>query len=322
MPRIAYRKKKFGEGSLDIIAKADHVLREYAADGYEMNLRQLYYQFVSRDWIANKDSEYKRIGKIIADARMAGLLDWNHLDDLTRHVRSFGGFENPEEFMETAFSGYSRELWEGQENYVEVWVEKDALVSIVGGAAGKLRTPFFSCRGYSSQSSMWRAANRLGKVITDDRKVTILHLGDHDPSGIDMTRDIDDRLSHFIQGNMQVYEGLSPANAYATTRQQFEVKRIALTMDQIDAYGPPPNPAKITDSRAKEYIYEHGHQSWELDALTPKVLEALITSEIRELLDIDLFNENIVKENEESAALESIGDRWPEIQQFLKDNPA
>lgn len=322
MPRIAYKKKNFRQDALDMIAKADHVLREYAAAGYDMNLRQLYYQFVSRDWIANKDSEYKRLGKIVADARMAGLLDWSHMDDLTRRLRSFGGFDSPEQFMEDAFKGFSRDLWEGQDEYVEVWVEKDALVSIIGGAAGKFRCPFFSCRGYSSQSAMWRAANRLNKVIENGRKVTILHLGDHDPSGIDMTRDITDRLSHFIQGNMQVYEGLSPANAYATTMDNFAVDRIALTMDQIDQYGPPPNPAKITDSRSREYIYEYGHESWELDALTPAVLEDLVADGIRGHLDIDLFNKQIERENEESEALESIGDRWPEIQQWLEDNPA
>lgn len=81
MPRIQYKDKKFRKEALDIIERANSVLSEYAAQGYGMNLRQLFYQFVSRAWITNKDSEYKRLGKIIGDARMAGLIDWSHLDD-------------------------------------------------------------------------------------------------------------------------------------------------------------------------------------------------------------------------------------------------
>lgn len=136
-----------------------------------------------------------------------------------------------------------------------------------------------------------------------------------------MTRDIEERLTTFIQGNMQVYNGFSPGSALATTRDLFKVERIALTMDQIEEFSPPPNPAKVTDSRAAEYVWKYGRESWELDALTPSVLEDLVTTNIRKHLDIDVFNEQIRRENEESEKLEEIGERWPEIEKFLEENP-
>jgi hypothetical protein len=78
-----------------------------------------------------------------------------------------------------------------QEYYIEVWIEKDALLGILETICKKLDVPYFSCRGYVSQSSMWEAAQRFRE---NDREGILLHLGDHDPSGIDMSRDIQERL--------------------------------------------------------------------------------------------------------------------------------
>lgn len=105
------------------------------------------------------------------------------------------------------------------------------------------------------------------KAHTKDGQLPIVfHLGDHDPSGIDMTRDIEDRLALFAD-------------------HVIEVRRLALNRDQIDLYKPPPNPAKVTDSRSDGYIAEHGHDSWELDALSPTVLADLITDAVTGVRD-------------------------------------
>ena len=268
MPKIEYKSIKFQQKSLELIRLVNQVVEEYQAQGYELTLRQAYYQLVARGYIPNNERSYKNIGNLINDGRLAGLIDWHSITDRTRNLRSNSHWDNPADVIASARYSYLLNKWDGQPNYAEVWVEKDALVDIVGQACRPLDTPYFSCRGYTSQSEMWSAAQRFISQDYRDNRV-IIHLGDHDPSGIDMTRDIQERLQMF------------GADVY--------VKRVALTMNQIGTYNPPPNPAKITDSRASKYIDEYGNESWELDALEPQVITDLITNEVTALRNDEIY---------------------------------
>jgi len=180
---------------------------------------------------------------------------------------------------------------------------------VASRAANKYRVPYIACKGYMSQSEMWEAGyNRLREYMEDGYHPIILHIGDHDPSGIDMTRDIQDRLTIF-------------SNSWGLESQEVEVRRLALNMDQIDEFNPPPNPAKVTDSRFADYESRYGSESWELDALRPELLIELITDEITQLLDVDMFNERIDEEHAAQAEMQVIADRWPEIEDWLEANP-
>lgn len=192
---------------------------------------------------------------------------------------------------------YLLNKWKGQPNYVEVWVEKDALVDIVGQACIPLDTPYFSCRGYTSQSEMWSAAQRFIRQGDRENRI-IIHLGDHDPSGIDMTRDIQERLTMF------------GANVH--------VKRVALTMEQIETYNPPPNPAKMTDSRCWKYIENFGYESWELDALEPKMLTNLITEQVTMYRDDEIYQAVCDREDREKEELQMLVDSYDEAINYLK----
>ncbi|MBA4717754.1 MAG: hypothetical protein HRO68_01030 [Nitrosopumilus sp.] len=139
-------------------------------------------------------------------------------------------------------------------------------------------------RGYSSITAMFNASQRLQYEIDKGKQCTILYLGDHDPSGLDMIRDIKERMKTF-----RIYD--------------LDIKQIALTQKQIKKYNPPPNPAKENDPRAKWYMEEFGHTSWELDALKPDVLNKLLQSEIENLVDMDLYNEIIEQEEEDKKLL-------------------
>ena len=227
MPKIQYKEIAFKQKSLDLIELVNSVIDEYRAQGYELTLRQAYYQLVARGYIENNERSYKNIGSLINDGRLAGLIDWNSITDRTRNLRNRAHWDQPQDVIYSAKYSYLLDKWEGQPNYVEVWVEKDALIDIVGQACRPLDTPHFSCRGYTSQSEMWSAAQRFIRQKNREARY-IIHLGDHDPSGIDMTRDIQERLEMF------------GADVY--------VKRVALTMNQVTTYNPPPNPAKITNS--------------------------------------------------------------------------
>lgn len=310
MPRIAYRTANFKPATLLVIEQANRIARDYGAQGFSLTLRQLYYRFVAQDLIPNTMQSYKRLGSIINDARYAGMFDWSWLTDRTRNATGGdSGYTpgHPEEVVEP--SVYHVTQWEGQPHRVEVWVEKDALIDVIQRAAGGLRAVTFSCRGYTSSSEVWAAAQRLEGHLSEPEveQVTILHLGDHDPSGLDMTRDIESRLREFISG-----DGFDD--------RQLTIKRIALNMDQIEQYDPPPNPAKETDSRFAEYMMRYGEESWELDALEPNVLVDLIRSEMRPLIDPQLWDARRAITAKGQATLQAVREHYDDVIEYLDDH--
>jgi len=273
--------------SLNLVDAINLILEDYEKQGYRLTLRQLYYQLVSRDIIANQTTEYTRIGNIVNRGRLAGLIDWDMIEDRVRVPQSRSHWSSPKEIIEAAASSYYRSRWENQRNYIEVWCEKDAVSNIIQPVCRKWDVTFMANRGYSSQSAMYEASQRLYESYVSDRFVGVIYLGDHDPSGIDMTRDIRDRLGIFLS------DGHSFSN----------VDRLALNMDQVLQYKPPKNPAKVTDSRFKDYEVHYGPSSWELDALEPKVLAQLVEDKILEFVDKDRWEEIEDEEAEQQATL-------------------
>ena len=300
MAKITYKEINFQKASLALIEQCNEILEQYSSEGYDMTLRQLYYQLVSRDIIPNNQKQYNRIGSLINDARLAGLVDWEHITDRTRNVRSLSHWDTPAQIIKATTHNFRLDKWASQPNYIEVWIEKDALAGVFERVCNRLDVPYFSCRGYTSQSEMWSAAQRLDKKAESGKHPIILHFGDHDPSGIDMTRDIFDRLKMFSD-----YE--------------IKVERLALNIDQVRQYNPPPNPAKLTDSRVHTYIKKFGSESWELDALPPETLADLVQSQINELLDMDAWDEVSEKETAQREVLDKISANFQAIERFLED---
>ena len=288
-----YTSKSFGKASQDLIDIANDIITEYMNMGYDLTLRQLYYQFVARDHVPNTEASYNRIGRIVSEARLAGLMSWNSIIDRTRNFNSNPHWSDPENFLHEVAPQYGFDTRKDQDYHIEVWVEKEALAGVVGEAANQLDVMWFSCRGYVSQSAMWRASQRIIRKEKTDKKAIILHLGDHDPSGIDMTRDIQERLMTF--------------------GSQVVVHRIALNMEQISHYTPPPNPTKLSDSRANDYVVRYGNQSWELDALDPRVIHELIQTHVTRLTDIERWESNRTKQEVERTMLVWVADNWNNI---------
>lgn len=284
MPRIKYKDHRFSEARLAIIDQANEIISEYDSQGYSLTLRQLYYQFVSRDLIENKQSEYDKLGDIISKARLAGLVDWEAIEDRTRNLQSLAHWDSPQEILDAIVPSYRIDKWAGQTYRPEVWIEKDALVGVIENVCNRHDVAYFSCRGYNSQSEMWRGGQRYCEMILEGQVPFIIHLGDHDPSGIDMTRDISDRMKMFIGA-------------------EFHVKRIALNWDQVEEFNPPPNPAKFTDSRAAKYVEAFGASSWELDALEPSYIERIVDEAIMEVRDHDAWEVYVRRENKERKKL-------------------
>lgn len=262
------------------------IIEEYADQGYKLTLRQLYYQLVSRDIIPNLKKEYAKLSGLLVNGRMAGVVDWDAIEDRIRIPFIPYWVLDVKDAINDTISQYRLNRQKGQEVYIELWVEKDALSGVLKRVTSKYHIRLMVNRGYSSCTAMHDAYERMKTYSNRGKKVVILYLGDHDPSGLDMLRDINDRLTEF---------GLF----------HFRVIPIGLTMKQIKKYNPPPNPAKITDPRATKYVEEFGNTSWEVDALNPKVLHELVKKNVEKLIDIDLFNEILEQEKIDKEELET-----------------
>lgn len=299
MPKVAYVEKRFAKKTRAIIAQANKILEEYEAQGFTLTLRQLYYQFVARDLLKNTEKNYKNLGQVINDARLAGLVDWNHLEDRTRSLKGLPHWDDPSDVINSAAEGYHIDMWAAQKYRPEIWIEKDALVGVIEGVCRKWDVPYFSCRGYTSQSEMWVGAMRLNVWRKAKQQPVVFHFGDHDPSGLDMSRDIEDRLRLFM-GDIRL-------------------ERLALNMDQIEQYKPPPNPAKVTDSRFEKYQEEYGDESWELDALEPKVIAALIEGALKGLVEPKAWKKDQERFKTDQATLRRCVEKWDDVKDFLED---
>jgi hypothetical protein len=270
------RTAKFRCDSLAKIEKMVEIVEEYQRQGLRLTARQLYYQFVSKDIIANTPAEYKKLTSLLSDARYAGLIDWDAIEDRGRQPETPADWVDIKDRMESALRSYRLPRWTGQSKHCELWVEKQALAGVLWPLASRYHVTMMVNKGYSSSSAMYEAAKRIKDAGESDN--TIFYLGDLDPSGEDMVRDIEERLAEF---------GVS----------YLAVVKIALTVDQVRRYRPPPNPAKMTDSRAAAYVAKFGANSWEVDALPPNVLASLV----RDAFDgeIDLAAMDAVKAQEE-----------------------
>ena len=320
MPKIKYREFNFQPAALAMIATVNTIIADYRSQGFDLTLRQVYYQLVARDlfpadrtwrwtgskWVrdpkgtTNAEPNYKWLGSIVNDGRLAGLIDWDAIVDRTRNLRSQAHWTNPEDIIAACASQFRLDKWKTQRRRVEVWIEKDALVGVIEGVCNELDLPHFSCRGYTSQSEMWGAAQRLRGYVKAKQTPIILHLGDHDPSGVDMTRDIEERLALFVG-------------------RPVEVRRLALNMDPVEEYSPPPNPAKLTDARAQGYIAEHGSESWELDALEPAVIGDLIRREVDDLRNPDAWGEVETEQAEHRERLSGIAGNYERVVELLDE---
>lgn len=278
MARRAYQEKSFRPDSIAKLNTANAIIAKYLAMGLRLTLRQLYYQFVAHHGLLNNERSYQNLGKLISEGRLAGLVDWNAIEDRGRVADVPRQWSSAKDLIEIALDQFRLPRWEGQDTYVELWVEKQALAGVLEPVAQKHHVTLMVNKGYSSQSAMHESAQRFIRHVRGDvRRCVLVYLGDHDPSGEDMVRDVRERLQMF---------GVP----------RLHVTKLALTMAQVEEYDPPPNPAKVTDSRAAAYIEKHGEHSWEVDALDPSVLVQLITDEIGKYLDPEVMEQ--VKERE------------------------
>lgn len=265
-----YVSTKFGPASLALIAQCDAIVTDLSAQGYRLTIRQLYYQLVAKAIIPNTVQSYNNIQNLMNKARVAGMIDWDAIEDRTRGFIDLPHWTSGKSILESCAYSYAQDMWKEQFHRVFVIVEKEALAGVLEKVCAKWDMPLLAARGYPSASTLREFAQR--RIMPSEQQIVILHLGDHDPSGMDMSRDLIDRLAMFSR------------------RQPVDFQRIALNMDQINELSPPANPAKTTDCRYENYRAQFGEESWELDALPPSYINNLVETHVKNYIDPEAWN--------------------------------
>lgn len=273
--RQKYVDIKFTRSTLETIDYVNGIIRDYNAQGYKLTVRQIYYQLVARNIIANTYQNYKRIASIINDGKMAGIVDWDAIEDRTREFIIRNHWRNGGSILRACADQYFEDMWQNQHTRVAVIIEKEALVGVLTDLCERYDVPILAARGYPSGTVLREFAKTVvNPALVHGQNYHSLHLGDHDPSGLDMTRDLTEKFGIFCDGDPNI-----------------ALTRLALNMDQIEELNPPKNPAKSTDSRFEKYAQEFGTSSWELDALQPSFLNELVESNITGFIDQERWDE-------------------------------
>lgn len=264
-----------------IIDHADSILAEYPSG---LTVRQLYYRLVTIGMV-NDMNHYKRVVTAMTKARWDGTVDMDAFIDRERSM--YGETEDDEKILDDEIEtgktqvkawmqAYHLNRWSNQENYVEVWIEKKALQGVFETPCMLKSVGLAPCKGYPSITFLHEASERFEDAEDNDKKVIILYFGDYDPSGEDIPRSVEDNLRRM---------GID-----------VEVKRLALTPEQIEEMGLPGVPPKSTDTRTRNWS---GGSVVELDAVEPKTLEQMCRDAIEEHFDKDAYAELKVKEEDE-----------------------
>jgi Protein of unknown function C-terminus (DUF2399) len=254
-----------------ILERAAEIVEKYET---AVTLRQVFYRLVVAKLIENSESDYKHLSRRSADLRRRG--EFPALLDRTRTIERPPTWSSPAEALDAIARAYRRDLLATQTTLPVIVVEKATLVAQAVAWFGHLCVPVVALRGYASET-LERLVLEL--VDDDERDVVLLYCGDFDPTGEDIPRAFEDNTG-------------------------LELRRVALTVEQVDHYELPPAPGKASDSRAAGFEARHGRLvQVELEALDPDDLRALLTAELDDLVDVELVEAEVERERSERVRL-------------------
>jgi len=266
---FSWRPQKKTLALLDAI---EDVLEEYPDQ--RMTVRQVYYRLVSKLLIPNNMRSYQNLVGLLTNARKSDAIPVDRFVDRARRVEKLGwGYASVAAWLSEESAMYRRRPTEGQEHYVEVWTEKDALSGVIENHVGDYGPIVAVSKGYPSYTLLYEAAQRFTRAISDrhydHHKVHLIYLGDFDPSGENIYEVICSEL-----WNIMSHEVIT--------------EKVALTAEQIEEHNLPPMPTKPSDSRQARFVAEHGDIAVELDALPPDALEAIVRGAVERFYDWDV----------------------------------
>lgn len=250
---------------------------------YPMTIRQLFYRLVSAGVIENNRNCYQMVSRFMTTARMDGRCSHDYITDRSRPEYRPQMFKDAKSYAEVVKRSYRKNYWASQPKHVEVWTEKDAIIGSIEELTDDLGITIRVGRGFFSTTKK-NEISCLFQEIGRDKQILVLYLGDHDPSGIAIEKNL-----------------LRDINA------NFCMDRLAIYHSDIQKFNLPPLRVKETDSRSASFVINHGEECVELDALPPNELRGRIEDAVHELTDQALWDCAIEIEKEELASIES----WP-----------
>jgi hypothetical protein len=262
------------------------VIYEVVSKNNPMTVRQVFYQLVSLGAIGKTENEYKStVVRLLGLMRREHELPFNWIADNTRWMRKPRSYTGMEAALEETVKTYRRDLWNEQEAYVEIWLEKDALAGVLYEETKAWDVPLMVTRGYPSLSYIYEAAEY---IESQEKPSYLYYFGDYDPSGLDITRAVEEGIKE-----------LAP-------QAEVNFKRVAVTSEQIALWKLPTRPTKKTDSRSRSFEGE----SVEVDAIPPDRLRELAASSITKHIDSLLLTRSRIIEKAERETLENFMKAW------------
>ncbi|MBI2393179.1 MAG: hypothetical protein HYV09_26575 [Deltaproteobacteria bacterium] len=280
------------------LGRRTHELRDAIVrvlDGFDgsMSTRQVFYQVVSIGAIENSPANYDRVQRAIVAMRRDGTIPYARIVDRTRRKYQRAAWDSAEEAVGALHSQYRRDLWADQPTVVHVACEKQALEGIFAAACDEYGASLWILRGFISEGFVWEWAEDIRALNAAGKRVVIAFFGDFDPSGLDLERDLLDRLDGF--------------------GAEFECFRWGIHREDIDEYGIPSVGVKATDSRTKRFVAEHGTVTAELDALPPAVLRKRVKDAIVDEIDPTAWNRLVEITNIERESMAHVARNWNSI---------
>jgi hypothetical protein len=265
LPRVGCTRSPNPRGG----RQRDEAIREdlarIVAEIQPCTVRQAYYQATVQGVIRKTDAGYRRVVELLVELRIAGAIPWGQLVDNTRYMRKPVSHHSLLDAADRWARTYRRDLLTARDQNVEVWLEKDALSGVIEPVTVEYDVPLMCCRGYPSLTYVHDAAERIAAHAEVGNATTVYYLGDHDPSGRDIDRNLEARLRQFAP------------------EVELSFARIAVTAEQILAWSLPSRPTKTTDSRARGFDGD----SVELDAIHPADLRDLVRRHVLRHVDQD-----------------------------------
>lgn len=237
------------------------------------SVRHLFYQaLVAKVPGIDKSSGYDKVQPLILKGRREGLIPYEAVVDNTRWMRKPRTWGSPEEALTAVAQTYRRDLWRTSWYRVEVWCESDSIASTVHDVTAKWDVPLMICKGYSSETFAYNAAD----AWRDDHRIpVVLYVGDHDKHGLNIERVLRNRLSEFSE--------CEP-----------EWQRIGVSWEQVEELDLPGSPPK------EPYGFP---LAVEAEALPPRLLRSLLDQAIEEYVDERKLEVLLVAEESERQIL-------------------
>ena len=270
------------------LAQVQEILSEYHVP---ITLRQLYYQMVARQYILNNDKEYRNLSRICKIARDEGSLQESSFADRLREIDKPSSWNDLSSFLSTVKGAYRKNIWATQDNYIEIWTEKDALRGVITPITHKYDIPLLIVRGQLSRTAVYEAHKRFLDAAEQGKNCHLFYFGDFDPSGIGIYNSLKNRTLKFQNGLLD---------------EDIKIDHVALSESQIEKYSLPYVKANREDPNYKNFILNYSDMAVELDALPPNVLMQLVEDAIVKHIDPKKWEDAKIQETQEQAELEHI----------------